>query len=129
MIRYRYERSIWAIDIYGRSDVNEISIGLSICNMGCRCKIRYIDMVIHQIDMIILDIDMRYGLMIWDMTVSIRSSSVSIWDILSPYPHGDIGPREVHRELGLEAGAYTRSLLSSTCLSALNGIGGARRDL
>ena len=32
---------------------------------------------------IILDIDMGYGLMIWDMLVSIRSSSISTWDILS----------------------------------------------
>jgi len=28
--------------------------------------------------------DMKYGLMIWVMTVSIRSSSISIWDIVSP---------------------------------------------
>ena len=33
--------------------------------------------------MVILDIDMGYGLMKWDMTVSIRSSPISIWDILS----------------------------------------------
>jgi hypothetical protein len=38
---------------------------------------------IQYIDMVILDIDMGYGLMIWEMTVSIRSSSISIWDILS----------------------------------------------
>jgi hypothetical protein len=41
-------------------------------------------MVIYYIDMVILDIDMGYGLMIWKMTVSIWSSSISIWDIL---PH------------------------------------------
>ena len=40
-------------------------------------------MVIYQIDMVILDIDTGYGLMIWEMTVSIRSSPISIWDILS----------------------------------------------
>ena len=34
--------------------------------------------------MVILDIDMEYGLMIWEMTVSIWSSWRSIWDILSP---------------------------------------------
>ena len=41
-------------------------------------------MVIHHIDMVILGINMGYGLMIWEMTVSIWSSPVSIWDILSP---------------------------------------------
>ena len=40
-------------------------------------------MVIYHIDMVILNIDMGYGLMIWEMTVSIRSSPISIWDILS----------------------------------------------
>ena len=43
-------------------------------------------MVIYHIDMVILDIDMGYGLMIWEMKVSIRSSSVSMWDILSLCP-------------------------------------------
>jgi hypothetical protein len=33
-------------------------------------------MVIYHIDMVILDVDMGYGLMIWEMIVS-------IWDILS----------------------------------------------
>ena len=35
--------------------------------------------------MVILDIDMGYGLMIsliWEMTVSIWSTTISIWDIL-----------------------------------------------
>jgi len=50
--------------------------------MGYRFGIRYIDMVICHIEIFILDIDMGYGLMIWEMTVSIRSSSISIWDIL-----------------------------------------------
>ena len=45
--------------------------------------IRYVDMVNYYINMVILDIDMEYGLMIWEMTVSIRSSPISIWDILS----------------------------------------------
>ena len=45
--------------------------------------IRVVDMVIHHIDMVILDIDMGYGISIWEMTVSIRSSWISIWDILS----------------------------------------------
>jgi len=39
-------------------------------------------MVVYHIDMVILDIDMGYGLMIWERTVSIWSSSVSIWDML-----------------------------------------------
>ena len=41
----------------------------------------YIDMVIYHVDLVILDIDVGYGLMIWEMTVSIRSSPISIWDI------------------------------------------------
>jgi len=54
-------RSIWEIDTgdrYGRSDINEISIGLSIWDMGFRYGIRCIDIVIYHIDMVILDIDM-----------------------------------------------------------------------
>jgi len=62
---------------------NPISIGLSIWDTGNRYGIWYIDMVTYRIGMVILDIDMGYGLMIWEMTVSIRSSPVSIWDILS----------------------------------------------
>jgi hypothetical protein len=78
--------SIWQIDMgdrYGRSDINGISIGISMWDMGYRFWIRYIDMVVYHIDMVILDIDMGYGLMIWKMTVSIWSSWRSIWDILS----------------------------------------------
>jgi hypothetical protein len=78
--------SLWEIDVgdrYGRPDINGISIRTSICIMGYRYWIWYIDMVIYHIDMFILDIDMRYCLMIWEMTVSIRSSPISIWDILS----------------------------------------------
>ena len=95
----RYGGSIWEIDMgdrYGRSDINKISIGISKRDIGYRYGIRYIDMVIYHIDMVILDIDMEYGLMIWEMTVSIRSSSISIWDIWSlwhvlntPLPSGD----------------------------------------
>jgi len=40
-------------------------------------------MVIYHIEMVMLDIDMEYGLMICEMTVSIRSSPIWIWDILS----------------------------------------------
>jgi hypothetical protein len=63
-------------DRYGRSNINGISIGISMWDMGYRYGIWYIDMVI-------LIIDMGYGLMIWEKTVSMWSSSVSIWDILS----------------------------------------------
>jgi hypothetical protein len=70
-------------DRYERSDINEISIGLSIWNMGYRFGIRYIDMVIYHIGMVILDIDRGYGLMIWEMTVLIWSSWRSTWDISS----------------------------------------------
>jgi hypothetical protein len=55
MIRY----SIWEIDM---GDVNEISTGILIWNMGYRFGIRYIDMVIYHIDMVFLDIDMAYGM-------------------------------------------------------------------
>jgi len=40
-------------------------------NMGHRYGIWYYDMIIYHIDVVILDIDMGYGLMIWGMTVSI----------------------------------------------------------
>jgi len=71
-------------DRYGRSDINGISIVISIWDMGYRYGILVIDIVIHHIDKIILDIDFGYGLMIWEMTVSIWSSWKSIWAILSP---------------------------------------------
>jgi len=32
--------------------------------------------------MVILDIDMGYGLMIWEMTTSMRTSPISIYDVL-----------------------------------------------
>ena len=40
-------------------------------------------MVVYHIDMVILDIDMGYGLMIWELTASIWSSAVSTREILS----------------------------------------------
>jgi len=86
MIRYRYGRSIWEIDVadrHGRSDINGLSIGISIWNIGYRCGVWYINVVIYHIDLVNLDIDMGYGLMIWEMTVSIWSSPISICDILS----------------------------------------------
>ena len=45
-------------------------------------------MVVNHNDMANLGIDMGYGLMIREMTVSIRSSPVSIWDIFSLCCHG-----------------------------------------
>jgi hypothetical protein len=69
-------------DRYRRSDINEISIGISIWDMCYRSGIRYIDMVIYHIDSVILDIDMGSGLMIWETIVSIWSSPISIWNIL-----------------------------------------------
>ena len=56
--------SIWEINMgyrYGRSDINDILIGISIWNMGHRHGIWYSDMVIYHIDI----------------------SPISIWDILS----------------------------------------------
>jgi len=70
-------------DRCGRSDMNEISIGLSVGNMGYRCGLQYVDMVIHHIDMVILGIDIGHVLMIWEMIVSIWEMTISIWDILS----------------------------------------------
>jgi hypothetical protein len=51
--------------------------------VGYRYGLRYNDIVIYHIDMVILDIDMGYGLMIWETTVSIWSSPISMWDISS----------------------------------------------
>jgi hypothetical protein len=58
-------------DRYGRSDINGIPIRMSIWNMGYRYRMWSIDMVIYHINMVILDIDMGYGLMSWETTVSI----------------------------------------------------------
>jgi len=54
-------------DRYGRSDIN----GKSISDMGYRLVIRFVDTVIYHIDMVILDIDIGYWLVIWKMTVLI----------------------------------------------------------
>jgi hypothetical protein len=46
--------SIWEVDMgyrYGRSDINGVSIGISIWNMGYQYGIWYIDMVVYHIDM------------------------------------------------------------------------------
>jgi hypothetical protein len=54
-------RSIWEIDMgdgYGRSDINAISIVISIWNMCYQFGRWYVDMVIYHIDMVILDIYM-----------------------------------------------------------------------
>jgi len=55
-------------DLYGKSDIDEISIGISKLDMCYRFGVWYIDMVICHIDMVILDIDVGYGLMMWEMT-------------------------------------------------------------
>jgi len=38
--------------------------------MSYRHEIWYIDMVINHIDVVILDIDIGYGIMIWEMVIS-----------------------------------------------------------
>jgi hypothetical protein len=54
--RYGYRYGIWMMDIgYG------ISTWVSLWDMDDGYGIWYIDMVIHHIDMVILDIDMGYG--------------------------------------------------------------------
>jgi len=45
-------------DRYGRSNINEISIGISIWNMRYPFGIWYVDMVIYHIDMVTLHFDM-----------------------------------------------------------------------
>jgi len=83
--------------------------------MGYRYGIRYIDMVIYHIDMVILDIDLGHGLMIWEMTVSISSSPISIWDILSLCPAGRLmSPLVSLMVVKPSLGAYTRPLFGST---------------
>ena len=62
----------------GISDINGISIEISIWDMGYRYGIWYIDMDIHHMDMVILDIEKGFGISIWEMTVSIWSSTISI---------------------------------------------------
>jgi hypothetical protein len=87
-------------------------------------------MVIYHIDMVILDIGMGYGLMIWEMSVSMRSVSISIWDILSlcfqSLPDAgwalevtlvaaaDDGEAALALRHVRQPGAYTRSDFSST---------------
>jgi hypothetical protein len=62
--------SIWEIDMryrYGRSDVMDISMGLSIWDMCYQYEIWYIDLVIHHIDMVILGSK-------WDTVSSLASA-------------------------------------------------------
>jgi len=67
-----YRSRIWDIDI---------DMGY-----GDRYGIWNIDMVIYHIDMVILDVDIGHGILIRGMTVSILSSLISMWDILSLQP-------------------------------------------
>jgi len=106
-------------DRYGRSDINEVSIGLSIWNMGNRYGIWVVDMFIYHIDMVILDIDVGYGLMIWEMTVSIWEMTTSIWDILSLcleliLQRPDAQQRAAQLRVRRRTGAYTPPLFDST---------------
>jgi hypothetical protein len=59
----------------------EISMWISIWDLGYRFGIRCIDMVIYHIDVVILHIDMGYALMIWETIVSKWSSPISIGDM------------------------------------------------
>jgi hypothetical protein len=86
--RYEYRHGIWHIDL----------------RYGILCLVYLCDVylyVIYHIDMVILDVDMGYGLlvMVWEMTVSIRSSSVLTWDILSLWrqdPACGVHGRQLH---------------------------------
>ena len=94
MTIYNDRISIWDIDMgdrYAGSDVNGILTGIPTLDMCYRYGIWYIDMVIYHIDMVILDTDMGYGSMIWEMTVSIRSSPIVINHIVMVDDHIDIG--------------------------------------
>jgi hypothetical protein len=53
--------------------------GISMWDMGYGIW----DIGIWDIDSVILDIDMGYGVSIWEMTLSILSFWITIWDILS----------------------------------------------
>jgi len=44
--------------------------------MYYRFGIRFIDMVIYRIDLVILDIDVGYGLMIWEMALALCEQTV-----------------------------------------------------
>jgi hypothetical protein len=63
-------------------------------------------MVIYHIDMVILDIDMGYGLMIWQMTVSMWEIIISMWDILSlwRWPSPGVEGMLVSKELEMSTG-------------------------
>jgi len=141
---YRYGISIWDMD-YGIWET-----GYGIWDMGYRYGICYIDVVIHHIDMVILDIDKGYKPMIWEMTVSIWSSSISIWDILSLWPRRHVAhdsPEGEHRGVAAQVefesklskqlshcsfkrfvpGAFNVGLIGSRCTAVPRG--GAARTL
>jgi hypothetical protein len=61
----------------------------------------YMDMVIHHIHMVCMNIEMGYGLILWEMTVSIWSSGILISDILSLWLIGgaDVGGGSRHEML------------------------------
>ena len=69
----RYRRSKWEVGYTWDIDVD---YGLSILHV-----IWQIDMVFYHIHMVILDINMGYGLMISETKVSIWSSWISIWNM------------------------------------------------
>ena len=76
-------------------------------------------MFIYHIDMVILDIDVGYGLMIWEMTVSIWEMTTSIWDILSLcleliLQRPDAQQRAAQLRVRRRTGAYTPPLFDST---------------
>ena len=103
----------------GRSDINEISIRMSIWDMVYRYATWYIDMVVYHIDDVILDIDMGYDIEIWEMPVSIWSSPISISDILSLWGLAVIA-RHVFQRTGARAKAcvppLTRAIASRPLL-------------
>jgi len=88
---------------YGRSDINEISIGISIWDMGYRFGIRSIDMVFYHIDMVILDIDMG------DEANDVGDDSIDT--VIS---HVDMGYLVTLREVGSRVTRYPISTLSSS---------------
>ena len=59
----------------GDPDTNDISIRISIWDMGYRFGIWCVDMVIYHIDMVILDIDMGY---IWSADMGDDSIDIVI---------------------------------------------------
>jgi len=66
--------------------------------------------IIYRFDIVILDIGMGYGLMMWEMTVLVWSSPMSIWDILSLCDESSPPPQLVSMSVRPEGGSRSTSV-------------------